>query len=107
MSKDKQSNGKMDAYEDRNLAVLGWFKMIQENDVGTVGFYNDDNSGDKWVVLIAEIDSIGQISYHCPKSFALECEWLDRVGDDIWDGHSRDEKNDRIKSEIWESYGER
>lgn len=107
MSKDKQSNGKADAYEDRNLAVLGWFKMIQENDLGTVGFYNDDDSEDNWVVLIAEIDGIGQISYHCPRSFAKECSWLDRIGDSVWDGHSREDKNGRIKENIWESYSER
>ena len=104
MSEEKQSNGKHDAYEDRNLAVLSWFKMIQEEDLGRVGFYNDDDSSDEWVVLICESQRFGQISYHCPRGFVRECGWINEVSGDIWDGHSRDEKNNRLKGFMWENF---
>lgn len=107
IGKEDQSSGEQDAYEDRNLLALAFLRQIHS--VSTVhlqasseyqyGYYNDTGTGDDWRVVWADIPGVGQVSWHVEKELVEGLDWLPET-DNAWDGHDREEKNERLKSFI-------
>lgn len=107
-----QSSGKEEAYEDRNLAVLAYLKSqhelvgeveytaseitdLQWSEAPEIGWKEAPDSSDDWVIVWIE-DQTGQKSWHVPRDLVEDLDWLEQKHVD-WDGHSRKEKNQRIK----------
>ena len=86
-----------EAYTDRNLAVQVLARLAQE--LGwNVGLRTDPDEPD-WPVLMVDLvhshgySSIGQVSWHLAKQ-DLVGEWPSFIQD--WDGHSVEEKRERM-----------
>lgn len=119
---NNHSSDKDDAYEDRNLAVLGWLKQIhstnkmiehvEEDLIGQgflaevknpegeveIGWREAPNFSDDWVyVWISKRDN--QLTWAMPKELVEPLDWLEKKDLD-YDGHSRKEKNDLIRKGV-------
>lgn len=106
---DTQSSGIDEAYEDRNLLALAYIKQAHEKKSlcqratqiefkGDYGWKEAPDEDDSWVIVWA-VTQEGQISYHVPRELIEDLEWLPEKDID-WDGHTREEKNDRLRSII-------
>lgn len=85
-----QSNSKEEAYIDRNLVVQGFARLVIENGF-LVGVKKTDP---EWPIIYVELPT-GQISYHIPaKELVVDLPEFDAT----WDGHSLEEKRDRLKA---------
>lgn len=82
------------AYEDRNrlavafVALVGGFYGHHQ-----IGVYDDEETGDDWRVIYANLPT-GQVSWHVPVDTVPD--WVPERDPSRWDGHSREEKNDRL-----------
>lgn len=87
-----ESNSKEEAYEDRSLLAQVALRMARELHYRVrIKDYESE-----WPILYIELPT-GQISYHIAKKdlyFKEEPSFLE------WDGHDREEKNERIISYI-------
>lgn len=110
---DEQHGGEdktiAEVYEDRNRLAVAFSKLAEEAaamaDVASVpgpfqgygGGYHlpdaDDADADDWAITWANLPT-GQVSWHVPRNLAeLSTVTQDPID---WDGHTRDEKNDRL-----------
>lgn len=114
---ENQSSGENDAYEDRNLAVLAYLKAVHDwveevtytghshIDLSDVwdsepeyGWKEADDEDDDWVIVWIE-DEHGQKAWHIPRELVEDLDWLPKKHVE-WDGHTREEKNDRLRAYI-------
>jgi hypothetical protein len=80
------------AYQDRNtLAVCLVAIAGDAHGPGSIGWY--DHGGDGWAVIYADLPT-GQVSWHVPKGM-IPATFPER-DPDVYDGHSREEKNQRL-----------
>jgi hypothetical protein len=89
-----------ETYTDRNLLAVGFAVLAEQYpDQQIRGCWcvpdADDADADRWAVIYAWVPA-GQISWHVPRSLA-EDSGLPRKNV-AWDGHSRDVKNERLRS---------
>lgn len=78
-------------YEDRNLLACAVAELLP---AGLAGWTPaPDTDGDEWAIVWIETPS-GQMSWHVPRELAERL--VPRNDDYEWDGHDRDEKNDRL-----------
>jgi hypothetical protein len=89
-----QSNSKQEAYIDRNLAVMALAKLAKQQGYN-VGVQQDPNEPD-WPVIMIDLPT-GQVGWHIPKKELLG-DWPDYT--DLWDGHSVQQKQQRVKKFI-------
>lgn len=114
---ENQSSGEEDAYEDRNLAVLAYLKAVHDwveevtytghshTDLSEIwdnepeyGWKEDDDEDSNWVIVWIE-DGHGQRAWHVPRELVEDLNWLPKKHVE-WDGHTREEKNDRLRAYI-------
>lgn len=81
-----------DAYFDRNQAVLALAKLAGQLGY-TVGLRSDPDEPDNWPVLMIDLPT-GQVGWHLPLH-EIVGEWPEY--DKEWDGHSLEEKRERIR----------
>ena len=88
------------AYQDRNLLAIALVSAAAD-DLGTnqVGWY--DHGGEDWAVVYVDFAE-GQVSYHVPRE--LVPDWLPERPAEVYDGHSREEKNALLR-ELISTYG--
>lgn len=86
-----------EAYTDRNQLALAFLKTLQDKDIET-GYYNDPDTSEEWRVVYAELPQ-GQISYHVPTELIEEYDFLEEK-EECWDGHTTEEKRDRLEEFI-------
>jgi hypothetical protein len=89
-----QSSTLDDAYFDRNQAVMALARLAQTLGY-TVGLRTDPDEPD-WPVLLIDLPA-GQVGWHLPKA-ELSGDWPSY--DKQWDGHSLEEKRERLKTFI-------
>ena len=85
-----QSSGIDEAYSDRNQAAMLAAKLatLWGFEVG----WRTDPSEPDWPVLFIELPT-GQVSWHIPKSETVKTDLLYKRE---WDGHTVEEKRERI-----------
>lgn len=82
------------AYEDRNTLALVFVALIADRrGEEHVGWY--DHGDDGWAVIYAET-AAGQVSWHVPEEDVPE--WLPERDATVYDGHDREQKNERLRS---------
>ena len=86
-----QSSTLNDAYFDRNQAVLALAKLAMKLGY-KVGIKHDPNEPD-WPVIMIDLPT-GQVGWHLPRD-EIVGKWPEYDGE--WDGHSLEEKRDRIR----------
>ncbi len=89
-----QSNSKDDAYLDRNLAVMALAKLAKQKGY-PVGIMLDPCEPD-WPVIMIDLPT-GQVGWHVPESELLGI-WPKYPGK--WDGHTLEQKRQRIREFI-------
>jgi len=86
----EQSSTLDDAYFDRNQAVMAFGKLAQKLGY-KVGLKVDPKEPD-WPVLMIDLPT-GQVGWHLPKDEIIG-QWPEYEGE--WDGHSLEEKRNRL-----------
>ena len=89
-----QSSTLNDAYLDRNQAVMALAKLAIQQGY-KVGLRKDPNEPD-WPVLMIDLPT-GQVGWHIKKQDLMGL-WPDYEKE--WDGHSLEEKRDRMEAFI-------
>lgn len=104
-----------EVYEDRNALALAFAKLVHKYRLVdlSVGYQSDtgflesnyralwqpdqgdDADADEWAILYVELPT-GQASWHVPKQL-VESTSIPRQNHVEWDGHTREEKNDRLQ----------
>ena len=84
------SDSKQEAYYDRNLAVMALAKLAEKQGY-SIGISYDPNEPD-WPVLMIDLPT-GQVGWHLPKD-ELVGNWPSYTKE--WDGHSLEEKRNRM-----------
>ena len=87
MSDEKDLN---EVYEDRNLLACA----LAQSTHAPSGWVPAPDTGDEWAVVFIETP-MGQLSWHVPIEMARSLA-PKPMGRYEYDGHSRDEKNDRL-----------
>lgn len=91
-------------YEDRNLAVLAYLKSQKQlaeshpNVMAEVGYRDAPNFGDEWVYIWIDRPE-GQQSWCVHRKLVENLDWLEKKEIE-YDGHDREEKNQRMKDYI-------
>jgi hypothetical protein len=81
-----------DVYEDRNTLVEAFAHAAH-----SLGFEACYYVHDEWAVIVVELPT-GQVSWHVRPDPSNIPDWLpERDGEHVFDGHSRDEKNERLR----------
>jgi len=80
-----------EVYRDRNLVVQLAAKLA--SDLGYNVYYGADPNAPGWPVLFIELPT-GQVSWHIPQAEVIASAPLES---DPWDGHTTEEKHDRIR----------
>lgn len=95
---DAVEDAKEKAYRDRNLVALA----LARSHLPHSGYYYEEESPD-WPVVWVELPSPGdddrlQVSWHLHPDLEslVEDGLMEQEPPDGWDGHSREEKNDRL-----------
>lgn len=84
------------AYDDRNaLAVAFLATIANHHRMHNVGHY--DHGDDGWRVVYANLPT-GMVSWHLPAEDVPG--WLPPRSPDVYDGHSREEKNRRLSDYV-------
>lgn len=91
-----ESDSVNDAYFDRNQAVLALAKL--GNEIGAICGFKIDKDNPDWIIVFAEFADIKQVSWHIPAS-EMPTGLLPAYKGD-WDGHTLEEKRERMKSFI-------
>ena len=89
-----QSSTLNDAYFDRNQAVMAMARRALQLGY-RVGLKKDPQEPD-WPVLMIDLPT-GQVGYHLPKAEVVG-RWPDYAGE--WDGHSLEDKRERLRKFI-------
>jgi hypothetical protein len=84
-------------YEDRNLLACALATTIGQP---MAGWTPDERFPEQWAIVWAETP-MGQLSWHVPREMAADL--APRNDDYEWDGHGREQKNDRLAS--WAAEG--
>lgn len=80
------------AYDDRNTLAVCFVAIVGDaHSQEAIGWY--DHGGDGWAVIYADLPT-GQVSWHVPKGM-IPATFPER-DPDVYDGHSREEKNQRL-----------
>lgn len=82
-----------DVYRDRNLLACAIANMLDYPMAGWTPAPDTDSDG--WAIVWAETP-MGQVSWHVPRDLAESL--VTRCDDYDYDGHDREEKNDRLAS---------
>lgn len=98
-SEKNLSSSKEDAYFDRNQSVMALARMAIRLGY-CVGLKTDPNEPD-WPVLMIDLPT-GQVGWHLPKN-EIVGEWP--LYEKAWDGHTLEEKRQRLKSFLEEELG--
>lgn len=82
-----------EVYDDRNLLACA---LVESVGRGTMGGWTPapDEAGDEWAIVWAELRS-GQVSWHVERELAEKL--VTRNDNYNYDGHTRKEKNDRLR----------
>ena len=94
----EQSSTIDDAYFDRNQAVMALAKMAMQSGY-RVGLKKDPDEPE-WPVLMIDLPT-GQVGWHLPVN-EVRGDWPEY--DKEWDGHSLEDKRQRIMSFITGQY---
>lgn len=95
-----ESQGKEDAYEDRNTLVLSFLRSmklvsdLQDNIDVPMGWKESEKYGRDWVLVWAELPE-GQVSWHMKREKVQKASFLEQ-NQVKWDGHTRIDKNQRL-----------
>jgi len=85
---------KDEVYHDRNVAACAFVaSTCDAYPGGWTPAPDTDDENVEWAIVWLELPQ-GQVSWHVPRVFAQGV--LDRNDDYDYDGHSTDEKNDRV-----------
>lgn len=91
-----------EVYRDRNLLAVAFATLVQELGVpdpdpyysaGWTGPAPDDADAEEWAIVWARLKG-DLVSWHVPRELAERSDLRRRPHD--YDGHSREEKNDRL-----------
>lgn len=85
-----QSSTLEDAYFDRNQAVMALARLAQQMGYA-VGLLTDINEPD-WPVMVIDLPT-GQVGWHLPKA-EVKGDWPSYQKE--WDGHTVEEKRERL-----------
>jgi len=86
-----QSSTLEDAYFDRNQAVMAFARLAMR--LGYKVGLKTDPSEPQWPVLMIDLPT-GQVGWHLPKD-EIVGKWPEYDGE--WDGHSLEQKRERIR----------
>ena len=90
---DETDEKEIDAvYDDRNLLACALVESVGEDVMGGWTPAPDTDS-DEWAIVWLELP-VGQVSWHVPQALAERL--VTRNDDYDWDGHTREEKNERL-----------
>jgi len=102
MSEEKTIN---EVYQDRNALAVGFCELARYLHLERPGSSKfracwkpddgDDADADEWAILYAWTPE-GQVSWHVPRDLAEESNLPQKNVE--WDGHTREEKNERLLS---------
>lgn len=82
-------------YRERNLLAVAFTTLCYDTGAGAAGWYQ--HGGEGWAVVYVTLPE-GQMSWHVPEE--LIPEDLPRVVSEEYDGHTPEQKNDRLTDYI-------
>jgi len=81
-----------EVYEDRNTLVEAFARLA-----GEMGFEVAWYRHDEWAVITVDLPT-GPVSWHVRPDPENIPEWIpERDGEDVFDGHDRETKNERLR----------
>lgn len=93
-----------EVYADRNLLAVGFCELLERHGLATrqphkfAGCWTpadgEDADADEWAIVYGFLPG-GQVSWHVPRALAAESTVPQRNVD--WDGHGREQKNERLR----------
>ena len=99
---EKQSK---QAYAERNKVVAALARILAHSHSVYMARHQGENWDDDWrTVLVIELPDHGQITWHFHDSEKYLLNGLDEYPEYKWDGHTTEEKYDRLLSYAFEQH---